>query len=209
MHRCDARIKLVVLLAFSIGIFFAQSWWAMALFALVAVVLVAVARIALPEINRLLVPVYVLAAFSVLFNVMAHPGLEGFSQGLLFGVRMVVLVAASFVVCLTTGSAQLLEAFGWFIEPLRRFRVPVDDVAFTLALSVRFIPVIEQQFARIRAAQIARGAEASGSFTRKLQVWGSAFSALFIGLFRQADSLASAMDARCYGASDCRTRLPR
>ena len=181
----------------------------MALFALVAVVLVAVARIALPEINRLLVPVYVLAAFSVLFNVMAHPGLEGLSQGLLFGVRMVVLVAVSFVVCLTTGSAQLLEAFGWFIEPLRRFRVPVDDVAFTLALSVRFIPVIEQQFARIRAAQIARGAEASGSFTRKLQVWGSAFSALFIGLFRQADSLASAMDARCYGASDCRTRLPR
>ena len=209
VHRCDARVKLVVLLAFSIGIFFVQSWWVMALFALAVVVAMAISRIAIPDVNRLLVPVYVLAAFSVLFNAIAHPGLEGLSLGLLFGVRMVVLVAASFVVCLTTGSAQLLEAFGWFIGPLRRFGVPVDDIAFTLALSVRFIPVIEQQFSRIRTAQIARGAEATGSFTRKLKVWGSAFSALFIGLFRQADSLASAMDARCYGASSRRARLPR
>lgn len=200
MHRCDARVKIAVLLAFSVGIFFVGSWWGMAVFALAAIVAVLVARLPLGQVNRLLVPVYVLAAFSVLFNVLASPNVDGLLTGLFFGVRMVVLIAASFVVCLTTSSSALLDAFRWFIGPLRRVRVPADDIAFTLALSLRFIPVIEREFAQIRAAQKSRGAELAGSFAHKLRIWGAAFSALFIGLFRHADTLATAMDARCYGA---------
>ena len=45
------------------------------------------------------------------------------------------------------------------------------------------------------------------SFTRKLQIWGAAFTAVFIGLFRHADALATAMDARCYHGGTGRTRL--
>ena len=78
----------------------------------------------------------------------------------------------------------------------------------TLALSVRFIPVVEDEFERIRMAQKARGADTAGSLKRTLQVWSSAFIALFVGLFRHADNLALAMDARCYGASPERTTLP-
>lgn len=199
LHHCDARVKIVALLAFSIGIFLVSTWWGMAAFAAIVVAALAVARISPGQVNRMLGPVYVLAAFSVLFNVMAAPYVDGLIAGLFFGVRMVVLVAASFVVCLTTTSRDLIGAFAWFIAPLRHLRVPVDDIAFTLALSLRFIPVIEGEFATVRAAQKARGAELEGSFGNKLHIWGAAFSAVFIGLFRHADNLACAMDARCYG----------
>ena len=209
VHRCDARLKLVVLLVFSIALFFAKSWWGMGGAVALVAIAAAVARVPMGLFNRMLVPVYVLAGFSVLFNVIGTPGLEGLVRGLFFGVRMVVLVAASFVVCLTTSSAELLDAFQKLISPLRRLRVPVDDIAMTLALSVRFIPVIEREFASIRAAQIARGAETAGSLSQKLRVWGAAFAALFVGLFRHADALARAMDARCYGASSARTRLSK
>ena len=33
-----------------------------------------------------------------------------------------------------------------------------------------------------------------------LRAWGRVFVALFVALFRRADCLAVAMDARCYGA---------
>ena len=200
VHRCDARLKIVALLAFSVGIFLVDSWWALAVFAAVVVAVIVVARIPLGQMNRQLVPVYVLAAFSVLFNVIAAPNLAGFLAGLFFAVRMVVLIAASFAVCLTSSPTELLEAFRWFMGPLRRLRVPVDDIAFTLALSLRFIPVIEREFETVRAAQKARGAELSGSLQNKLRIWGAAFSAVFVGLFRHADALATAMDARCFGA---------
>ena len=209
VHRCDARVKIAVLLAFSIGIFFVHTWWGMAVFAAVVAVVALVARIPVGMLNRMLVPVYVLAAFSVLFNVLAAPGIGGLLAGLFLGVRMVVLVAASFVACLSSSSSDLLEAFRWFIGPLRHVRFPIDDAAFTLALALRFIPLVEDEFETVRAAQKARGALMAGSFHHKLRVWGAAFSAVFVGLFRRADAIADAMDARCYGAAPTRTRLPR
>lgn len=209
VHRCDARVKVALLLVYSIAIFFAGNWWGMAAFAAVAVCAIVLARLPFGEVNRMLAPVYVLAAFSVLFNVLVAPDAHGLLAGLFFGVRMVALVAASFAVCLTTSAAELLGAFRWFIGPLRHLRVPVDDIAFTLALSLRFIPVIEREFETVRAAQKSRGAELSGPFAHKLRVWGAAFSAVFVGLFRHADALAAAMDARCYGAASARSRLRR
>lgn len=209
VHRCDARAKILLLLACSIGVFLVRTGVGLAVIAAVVVLLAVWARIPFGVMNRMLVPVYVLAAFSLLFNVLAQPDLNGALRGLFFAVRMVALVAASFIACLTTSSDVLLDAFADLIAPLRAVKVPVDDIALTLALSVRFIPLIEQEFARIRVAQKARGAESAGSFKRQLGIMGSAFASLFVGLFRHADALALSMDARCYGASNRRTRLPR
>ena len=205
----DARVKIVVLLAFSIAIFFARTGVALAVFAALALAAILVARIPPATVNRLLVPVYVLAGFSALFNFAASPTIEGALVGIFFAVRMIALVAMSYVVCLTSTSQELLDAFTSFIEPLRPLKEPVDDIAFTLALSIRLIPVIQEELDRIRTAQKARGAESAGSFMRKLNIWGNAFAALFVGLFRHADSLAQAMDARCYGAATRRTKLPK
>ena len=208
MHRCDARAKILALLAYSIGIFFVSAWWVMGLFVLAVVALALVACIPAKRMLVPLLPVAVLAAFAVLFAVLASPGVEGLLGGLFVAVRMIALVAASFVVCLTTTSTELLSAFAWFIGPLRALRVPVDDIAFTLSLAIRFIPVIAEEFQQVRRAQIARGGAMDGlSFRRRLEVWGAAFSAVFVGLFRHADALATAMDARCYGAVERRSTL--
>ena len=209
VHRCDARVKILALLAVSIGIVVAGSWPVLIGLAIAVAIVLVIARMPVSRLSRMLIPVYVMAGFSVLFNVIASPDVQGLSAGLFFAVRMVVLVAASFVVCLTSTSSELLEAFRWFISPLRALRVPVDDIAFTLALSVKFIPQIEREFMMIRAAQVSRGADLGGSFAHLAKMWASAFASLFIGLFRHADALASAMDARCYGAADQRTHLKK
>lgn len=200
VHRCDARAKIALLLAYSIAIFFVATWWGMGAFAILAIVTVVVARIPVRRIAGPLVPVVVLAAFAVVFAFVSSPDAAGLSTGLFVAVRMVALVVASFVVCFTTTSTALLEAFTWFIRPLRALHVPVDDVALTLSLVIRFIPVVFDEFADVRLAQRARGADlADLSFRRRLEVWGTAFAAVFVGLFRHADTLADALDARCYG----------
>ena len=201
VHRCDARVKIVALLAYSVAIFFVRTWWGMGAFALAVVVLAGVARIPVRHMTAPLVPVAFLAAFAALFAFVADPGLSGLSAGLFVAVRMVALVAASFVVCLTTTPTALLDAFSRIMSPLRVLHVPVGDIAFTLALALRFIPVISEEFLSVRRAQKARGAELDGlSFKRRLEVWGAAFTAVFVGLFRHADALAVAMDSRCFDA---------
>lgn len=210
MHRCDARVKIVGLLLYSIAVLLPLPWWAVLALSAVPWAVAALARIPVRALLAPLVPVLVLAAFAAGFSVFYNPGPAGVLDGIVVALRMVALVVASFVVCMTADATDLLRAFAFFMEPLRQLGVPVDDIAFTLALALRFIPLIAGQFREVRLAQRARGADGRGLGPyRRMQVWGAAFAAVFVGLFRQADATATAMDARCYGAAGRRTALKR
>lgn len=208
VHRCDARVKIVALLLYSIAVLLPLPWWAVLVLSAVPWAVAALARIPVRALLVPLVPVLVLAAFAAGFSVFYNPGPAGALSGIVVALRMVALVVASFVVCMTADATDLLRAFAFFMEPLRRLGAPVDDIAFTLALALRFIPLIAGQFREVRLAQRARGADGQGLGPyRRMQVWGAAFAAVFVGLFRQADATATAMDARCYGAAGRRTAL--
>lgn len=155
------------------------------------------------------------ASGDVLASVYPLGGSEGIAlsipgalRGCLYGARIVLLVLASLAVSLATSSADLACALGCFLEPLRRLRVPVDDVAMVFSVALRFMPVTAEEFARVHDAQWARGAKFDeGSLMERLRAWSAVFVPMFVGLFRRADALAAAMEARCYGASDHRTSL--
>ena len=242
IHACDARVKIVLLAMYSVTLFLVDTWSGLvlcgALFAAAAVS----SRIPLRRFFALLVPVYVLAAFAVVFNgfafdvghaapraaphKMGHEpahfgslppvalvgsfGLvpAGLARGCFFAVRIVLLVTASLVVTYTTTSTALTDALADFLRPLRRLRVPVDDIAMVFSLALRFIPVTAEEFGRVHDAQQARGASFSeGGLWERLRAWQTVLIPLFVGLFRRADALAVAMDARCYGAQPHRTSL--
>ena len=119
----------------------------------------------------------------------------------MYVVRISLVIMASFVITFTTTSTQLTDALASILHPLRALKVPVDDIAFTLSLALRFIPLLFEQLGQIKIAQTSRGAHfGSGSLWRRLKTWMVVLIPLFIGFFRQADSVAEAMDARCYGA---------
>ena len=204
VHALDARVKIVLLLAYSISIFLTGSWFGVGLFTAVALFSLALAKLPLGRILVLLLPVFVLASFAVFFNAVADPdGFQGLSVGFLVGLRMVDLCVMSFIVCFTTTSAQLMHAFGSLISPLRVFRFPLDDIAFALSLAIRFIPLVYDCFEGVRVAQLSRAAKFyRGALFDRVKAWGAVFVPLFVGLFRRADSVAVAMDARCFGASD-------
>ena len=201
VHACDARVKIVLLLAYSIAIFWVDTWPGMAVFALLVALVWAGARLPVARVIKPLVFVFVLAAFTVLFNVIP-PTWEGLSRGLFFAARMILLVAASFMVCFTSTSTDLVIAFRQLISPLRALHVPVDDIALTLSLSIRFIPVIAEEFTQVRDAQALRGAHFSnGSVVERAKAFAGLFVPVFAGMFRRADALATSMDARCYGVA--------
>lgn len=238
VHACDARVKVLLLLAYSLTLFFVRTWTGLGLCALLFAAAVIASGIPVRRFFALLVPVYVIAAFAVVFNAFSldvfaaaaagAPGglgdvsagvladvppvalvgsfglvLAGLARGCFFAVRIVLLVTASLVVTYTTTSTELTNALAAFLRPLRRLHVPVDDVAMVFSLALRFIPVTAEEFGRVHDAQWARGAAfAEGNLWERLRAWQTVLIPLFVGLFRRADSLAIAMDARCYGAPE-------
>lgn len=245
VHACDARVKIVLLIAYSITLFLVGSWWALGACAVVFAALLGVSRVGLRRILTLSIPLVVIAAFAIVFNAFsldvvaassAAPGglgavsagwLEGvapialagsfgfvpagFARGCFYAIRIVLLVAASLLVSFTTTSTELTEAFSSFLRPLRKLRIPVDDVASVLSIALRFIPLVAEELGRIHDAQWSRGAKfGEGGLMVRLRAWATVLVPLFVSMFRRADALAVAMDARCYGALGVeRTSLSR
>ncbi len=212
VHRADARAKVILLLIYSVGIFFVDAWWGM----LVAAALLGAAFVAsrLPwrAVFLTVMPVYLLAAITVVFNMFPYAdgtvglSVDGLVRGCFFALRICLLVWASMIVCYATTSTQLVDAFVWFMQPLRALRVPVDDIAMVFSIALRFIPLIVAEYEQVKEAQWSRGATFDeGSLFARIKAHAAILMPLVVGLFRRADRLAMAMDARCYGMENKRS----
>ena len=231
LHRMDARVKLALLIAYILALFFADTWVGMGLLALMAALAFVVSQLPAGSVLRLLSPAYFLAALLIAFNAFVYlPATSasdavaaldlvcvagpmclsyvGLESGLFSALRVVLLVLSSLVVGLTTTSTELSSVAAWALAPLRRLHVPVDDIATVFSIALRFIPLMAEEFCRIRNAQWSRacGFDDPGLIGR-IRAWGKVLMPMIMSLFRRADALSEAMDARCYGAAEERGAL--
>lgn len=219
--RVDARVKLILLLLATVGVFSAQSPVVLSAWAVVLFGALGAARMRPSRILRAMRPVAIVLAFTLIANLvscdgramieLAGPvGLDpaGGLRGLLAVVRIVLLVGFSLVVAASTTGTQLSDACVRLLRPCARWGVPVGPLGTVLSLALRFIPLVSEELNRIRLAQRARGASFdNGTVIERIGVWASVLTPLMIGLFRRADRLAEAMSARCYDAVSA-GRLP-
>ena len=98
IHRADARMKLVLLLLFSVGAFFVDTWRGLGVYSLVVAAAVAAGRISLARMGALSIPLAVLLAFIWVCNAfafdvgsLAESGLGGVSAGFAEGWQPVAL----------------------------------------------------------------------------------------------------------------------
>lgn len=219
--RVDARVKLILLLLATVGVFSAQSPVVLSAWAVVLFGALGAARMRPSRILSAMRPVAIVLTFTLIANLvscdgratieLAGPvGLDpaGGLRGLLAVVRIVLLVGFSLVVAASTTGTQLSDACVRLLRPCVRWGVPVGPLGTVLSLALRFIPLVSEELNRIRLAQRARGASFdNGTVIERIGVWASVLTPLMIGLFRRADRLAEAMSARCYDAVSA-GRLP-
>lgn len=210
VHRADPRAKVVLLFVYSLALFWIDSWPGMAFFAVGAGLVWAMARIPVGPAVRQTVPVQILVAFTIVANALAPAGFtfSGLERGCFIGARIVLLVTASFCLTATTSSLALSQALEDLMAPLARLRVPVRDIAAVVSVALRFIPQILDEYYASRDALAARGARfAGGGLRAAVRAWQALFVGLFVRLFKRADTLATALESRCYGAVPVPTRL--
>lgn len=200
----DGRVKIGLLLAYSVTLFLVRGLGGLAAAAVVLAVVAVAGRVRLGTVLRGAAPAYVIAGFLLVYNGVAG----GWVAGVLVAGRILLLVYASLVMMALSTPTELTQAVQRLLAPLGRLGLPVRDVTCALSIALRFIPVTAEELAAVRAAQASRGAAFDhGGLGRRLQAWGGLMVPLFVGLFRRADRLAAAMDARCFGASDAPTTL--
>ena len=228
VHTLNAQVKILLTCAFSISVFLVDGWPGILVLTAGVAVLYLVAGVKISRALSGLKPLVFILAFTVLVHMFsinvgaaAQPGqsqagslgftqqwvlfgsfgitLDGLVRGLFFALRIALLVAACSLLTFTTSLVALTDALLQLMRPLARLRLPVEDLAMMVSIALRFIPTTAQEAQSIVKAQTARCADfETGGLMRRVRAWIPVFIPLFVRLFRRADDLALAMDARCY-----------
>lgn len=167
------------------------------------------------KVGKLMLPAVPFVIMAVVFGMLSYEAaagmvvsLDSLGNSLLTGGRLLLLFAASAFFCTTSTSEEQMVGLRVLLAPLGKLGVRVDDVATTLSLALRFIPLTLETLSRIRTAHASRGSQlAGGSVAARLKANAATFAPLFVTMFRRADVIAAAMDARCYGFAPVRTNL--
>jgi energy-coupling factor transport system permease protein len=218
IHRLDPRAKIAVILLFLVALLCTRS-----LTSYIIVTVWALAALVLAGINprfiwRGLAYFLGIVCAMALLGMLLVPGIPLIQwgwiritdQGVLFGVvtvvRFVLLIMVSSLLTYTTSPMSLLDGITAVLKPFRQFGLPVDALAMTMTVALRFLPVVLEEAHKIMKAQMARGADFS---SRNILKMSRAVVPLFVPLvlhaWKRAEDLSAVMEARCYRADIRRT----
>jgi energy-coupling factor transport system permease protein len=123
----------------------------------------------------------------------------GLQQGFFVVWRFLCLIIAAILLTMTTAPSQMIVAIKYFLKPLKLLRVPVDDIAVMIMLALRLMPILLMEKEKVETAQKARGYNLRQSgFSIRIKAFLSLALTVLTGVFRRADELALAMEARNY-----------
>ena len=220
VHRMDPRVKLVLVVLYIAALFLAKGLPTYLTLFFLLCLGVGLSRIRPRAMLRGLKPVVFILLFTTLINMFYTPGepLVSFwvftitKQGLRsagFMVwRILMLISCTFLLTYTTSPIQLTDALERLLNPLKKFHVPVHELAMMMSIALRFIPTLIEETDKIMSAQRSRGADFdSGNLFQRARALVPLLVPLFISAFRRADELATAMECRCYHGGEGRTRM--
>jgi energy-coupling factor transport system permease protein len=129
------------------------------------------------------------------------------------GVMVLRFASLILLVSLTTfvtGTRELVHGTEALVAPLSRVGLPGHEMALTLTVALRFLPILAMEAEHIARAQASRGAELGrhrGGILRRTRVLLPVLVPLFLSALRRAETLALAMESRGYRGGRGRTRL--
>ena len=131
----------------------------------------------------------------------------GLRQGIYISLRFAILVVMTSFLTLTTSPIAITDAIEILLNPLKKIKVPVHELALMMSISLRFIPTLMDETDKIMKAQMARGSDLStGPIKDRIKAVVPLLVPLFVSAFKRAEDLATAMEVRGYKGGEGRTR---
>lgn len=211
-HNLDTRFKIVAVMAIMIfSVFTVSSWFYLGIITGLIILLllskITAAGIA-SNLKPFLILVSITAAYHLIFSARDSQTLVefwgirltngGVEMAISFSLRVLVFVFLAFFISLTTLPTDMAESLVRGLRPLKRFGVPVDDLALIIFIAMRLIPVLIEELDTIRKAQMVRGVSFSGGLLRRARKLIYLLIPVFQASLRRADDLALAIEARGY-----------
>lgn len=222
IHRLDPRTKLILLIVYIVALFLAKGWIGYGLMLAFLLITIKISTIPAKSILRGMKPLVMILVFTGVLNIFfTREGREvlniadvvvvtsgGILRAVFMMARILMLITGTFLLTYTTSPISLTDGLESLMGPLKKLHVPVHELSMMMCIALRFIPTLIEETDKIMSAQKARGADfENGSLLERARALIPILVPLFIGAFRRADELATAMECRCYQGGEGRTKM--
>ncbi|MDH4099838.1 MAG: energy-coupling factor transporter transmembrane protein EcfT [Nitrospirota bacterium] len=213
VHRLDPRTKLLAYALLCGALFTVNSPASLGVATLFLLISALASQIKPGRLIKGLIPFAWLFAITGLTHVFSTGGTslpffplgpvdvtwEGINAGFLITSKLALMVMGSMVLAATTSPAELTFGMERLLSPLRLFRIDVTRWAAMLSLSIAFIPMLQEEAARLMAAQKSRGmAAGQKGIINKGREMSPLIPLLFTRLFEKAALIGDAFSGRGY-----------
>ena len=235
LHNFDARVKFICFILFLICVFIKKSF--LVYFALCGFLFICFLWAKLPWriLGFLLKILLIMTFFLFLFNLLISniPPAKDFAFAILkeneifhwksfrltyyaiiitlyYALRVTIVVWATIILVTTTRAVDLTNAIANILKPLRIIKFPNHIFAMIIVLTLRLVTTLVEEANSIMDAQASRGLDFyNGNIKVKIKALISLLIPLLISIFKRADEMALALEARGYNPYGKRTNYHR
>lgn len=128
---------------------------------------------------------------------------------LLLCFKLIIIMIYTMMLLYTTTQTKLIEGLMYLFKPLKIFKLPINKIAYTIALSLNFIPSLLEQYDKVTKLQNNKGIYYKKlNLKEKIEVLNSSLTSMFILSMKKADVLSDSMEIRFFDYNqDLRTEF--
>ncbi|QRZ60782.1 energy-coupling factor transporter transmembrane protein EcfT [Rothia sp. ZJ932] len=153
VHRAPLWTKGLFLLTLSLTLALTRQWWISAVALVIVVAIGAAGGVSIKSWWHSFAPLGWILAILIIFYTLTRTLPTG--ADVIF--TLLAVVAASRILLTTTALPTLIDGFLHLISPLRLVGIKTDRFALALALMIRSIPVLFNEYELLKQAAAARG----------------------------------------------------
>lgn len=223
VHKCDPRVKILLMIAFIVFIFISQNALSLAFSTVAVLFVIVISKVPIRLFLKNLKAIWMVLLFTAVINLfysksgntlisfwIIHITTGGVYRSVFMALRIILLIFISSVLTYTTTPNSLTDAIESLLSPLKYvgLKKAVHTFAMMMTIALRFIPTLIEEAEKIMNAQKARGADLeNGKLVERVKALIPILIPLLISSVRRAYELAEAMECRCYNGGEGKTRM--
>nr|MBP3258422.1 energy-coupling factor transporter transmembrane protein EcfT [Bacilli bacterium] len=205
VHLMNPLSKIICTITFVLMCLFANSMLMNAMLFILVILMIINSHIPVKYFFKTIRSLRFILLFTIIFNMILN---IYFETTLIMLSRLILLVLYTSILTLTTPPTEITYGLEKFLSPLKVFKVPVNRMALSISIALRFIPTIIDEGNKILKSQACRGIDYNSSNIKdKLVAIKALIVPMFVLTIKRADELADAMEVRLFSIYRKRTNF--
>ncbi len=187
-----ATVKLLILLAYTIIIFFISNYWTLGIIAICNIVLMLLLKV--PKLKALKNLFFL--SFFIIFTSVINYFLVDLNTALLIAIRLALVCNFTYIYKHISSTMELAKAIETVCFPLKIIGINPIDISLIVSIAITFIPILSNELTQTKYALKAKGVNKKNtSIIKRLQY---ILKPIMYSIFKRTGELEWALKAKGY-----------